>query len=268
MIHVRWDVYFLSLLSGGPSLYLHVPPPERPVFTSDISNLLQKLLTGHTVSLFSRILGSDPTYFLEHDSVVGHRPVDEAFWEKLGPVWTEEAISVLWTNVLTNSRNDLPTTIPRDILGNSWLLLRWRSLYERINAGAALWFPQETWCSYACSCYEAEVPFYLRAEITRAVGTLLKRHNEMWRTSFEDQNSLEAVLTDARNNQYPWSEVETWLTHIRSWHNTATLSYEDGDFITDILQHNNTYSIWEHLKEYYRGHGLNFYHKSKSNAKG
>lgn len=264
MIQVRWDTLFLSLLHGNPPVGVRPAPPEQPTFTKESAHLVQQLLVHHTASAFCRILGPDPVYFLDQDTVIACKPVDGLFWEKIGPVWTEEALTVLWAHAVTTNQAISPIAIPNNLPGYPWLLLRWRGVLNRIRAGAGLWFPDEAWCLPTSGCYDTPVQFYLRVEITQAVCALLGRHHDMWHTSVQDKDSLAAVLNQAGLNQagkprYPWADIDSWLKRIRSWCGESSLSYEDGDFLLSILRHSNAYNNWDALQRYHSEHGLAFF---------
>jgi hypothetical protein len=257
LIQVRWDALFLSALQTREPVEVSLTPPKQPVLTEQSAGLLHKLLMHHTASAFCRTLGPDPVFFLEQDTVSACKPVDTAFWEKIRPVWSEGALSELWADVMV--RNGAFSPMRMALLpGDPWLLLRWRIAADHIRSGAALWFPIESSYTTACERYCATVPFFLRAEITRSIAALLDRHHKMWEESVKEEQTLATLLDQTGKWQYPWADIDSWLNRIHGWAGPEALSYEDGDFLLDILRSSGALRKREVLQRYYNEHGLAF----------
>ena len=257
MIQVRWDALFLSALQTREPVEVSLTPPKQPVLTEQSAGLLLKLLTHHTASAFCRTLGPDPVFFLEQDTVSACKPVDTAFWEKIQPVWSEDALSELWTDVLVRNGSFSPMRMAL-LPGDPWLLLRWRIATDRIRSGATLWFPRAPWNTTAWERYSAMVPFFLRAEIARSIAALLDRHHEMWGAAVKEEQTLAVLLNQTGKNPYPWGDIDSWLNRIQNWAGPHAMSYEDGDFLLDILRHSGALRKREALQRYYNEHGLAF----------
>lgn len=251
---LRLDALFVSRLAGRQVRLK--PPLEKKAgnhlmaFTKESGELTVNMLKRDTVQLVHQIFFNSSLWYIQNDSISSAYPGEDAFWEQLFPLWSEENINRLWKAVITGDRFSLSKALEL-FTGTGWELLRWRKQLSTVRNTAAASLSSSI---FTGSSVDRDCSFSVRVLVTQTFSAYIQRHLEMWRSSAEDDSILNSVLSSARRADWSW--VKSVYLQISYWGNQGSISYEDGEFINRILQSENTMTAYRQLAGLYSQYGL------------
>jgi len=268
MKRIQWDTLFLARLAGIPdySVSIDIPPPVRAVFTKRTAPLAASLLSRKTIELFLPIFACKPVYFLTNDRIEERKAVDARFWELLPPLWQPEQINSVWQSCLKSEKQrDISTSI-KQWNSPSWLLLQWGRTARALEQKTILWLPKEK--IYQPDYYNNKTPFFLRAIITETLCLLVEQHSTVWKSAYNNSKNMADLILQNTKESLPWEQIKAWLNLLDNWANRDSLSYEDGDFLSQIILHHSLRKNYTYLRDCHREHGIPFGKGSGEDVKG
>ena len=256
MTQLRADSCFLSLIAGKKPAWLNskVEWPKKPVFTAESAELYAMVLQAKVARMFLRRLAGKHIFMLHDDQVRSFTVVDSDFWDLIDPLWEPSTIRDLWQQVLpSDSAVDVSGAL-QQLPGAPWNLLRWAEAEDALLQAGALWLPD--YDTFKPAVHDHDTPFYLRAQITRTIATLVDCHLKVWQKAQHDSALSGNLIARHSRKPYPWKQIAEWQRLMLRWSSSEALSYEDGDFLNDIMQSHQLRSNWHSLQQLYRDYGL------------